>query len=115
MPRLTYVGRSFERRRPDGPTSFRRRETVEVSQEWLNTWRHRLPESQFVIEGDEGVTTDEGADGIPDAGWTRKDIIAWLDEKGVKYSGYVTKAAALNLVEEHLNPPAPTEEPTPTE
>ena len=64
---------------------------------------------------DEGVTTDEGADGIPDAGWTRKDIIAWLDEKGVEYSGYVTKAAALNLVEEHLNPPAPTEEPTPTE
>jgi len=110
VPVVTYVGRSFERRRPDGPSVFRRRQPIEVSQEWLDTWRTRLPEGQFVIEGDAVITVDEGGDGLPDAGWTRKDILAWLDEQGVEYSGYVTKAAGLALVEEHLNPTAPTEE-----
>ena len=63
----------------------------------------------FLIEGDE-VTTDAGNDGLPDTGWSRKDIIAWLRNKNISTgSGYLTKTAGLKLVEEYLNP-APVEE-----
>ena len=85
--------------------SLIRGQAVEVTQEWLNEWRHTLPAKHFVIEGDEGTTVDGGNDGIPDIGWTRKDILKWLTDNGVsKGSGYLTKSAALALVEGHLNP-----------
>lgn len=87
-----------------------RGEVVEVEQEWLNEWRHSLPASHFLIEGDEGVTTDADNDGLPDTGWSRKDILAWLKAQEVPMgAGYLTKTAALKLVEEHLNP-TPVEE-----
>lgn len=82
-----------------------RGEVVEVEQEWLNEWRHTLPATRFLIEGDEGVTTDAGNDGLPDTGWSRKDIITWLKEKDISTgAGYLTKTAGLKLVEEYLNP-----------
>ena len=106
MPIVTYTGPYFERRRRDSPASWQRSKPVEVSQEWLNEWRHSLPSKHFTIEGDEGVTVDTGNDGIPDEGWARSDILAWLKEQGVsRGSGYLTKTAALALVEAHLNPP----------
>jgi hypothetical protein len=87
-----------------------RGEVVEVEQEWLNEWRHTLPASRFLIEGDDGITTDAGNDGLPDTGWSRKDILAWLKAQGVPTgAGYLTKTAALKLVEGHLNP-TPVEE-----
>jgi hypothetical protein len=49
----------------------------------------------FSLEGDEAPTADEGEDGIPDESWRRGDISAWL----------------LQLVDQHLNPPAPEPEP----
>jgi|TARA_R100000084_G_scaffold103368_1_gene59366 hypothetical protein len=88
-----------------------RSEPVEVSQQWLNEQRRRLSPKHFKIEGDKGETVDEGNDGIPDAGWTKKDISAWLKAKGAEFGGYATKAKLLGLVEETLNPPAPEPEP----
>ena len=112
MPKVTYKGPYFARRRPDKPGEFTRGETIIVAQEWLNRWRNRLPESHFTVEGDSGVTVDLGDDGIPDSNWSRKDIISWLGERNVAMSGYVTKIAALALVEETLNPTGDTEETT---
>jgi hypothetical protein len=103
MPSVTFTGPFYERRRRDISASWIRGEEVEVTQEWLNEWRHSLPAKHFLIVGDEGVTVDGGNDGIPDNGWSRKDILKWLDDNGVdRGSGYLTKTAALALVEEHL-------------
>ena len=107
MPQVTYVGPFHYRRRPDSPDEMIRDVPMEVSQEWVNQWRHALPSAIFTIEGDEGVTTDAGNDGIPDSGWTKKDIGAWLKAKGATFSGYTTKGKLLGLVDETLNPPAP--------
>jgi hypothetical protein len=87
-----------------------RGEIREVSQEWLNKYRHWARQKgpkNLIIEGDEGVTVDEGNDGLPDAGWTKKDITGWLKEKGVSITGYATKAKLLDKVKTTLNPPAP--------
>ena len=79
---------------------------TEVSQEWLNKWRDTLDTRTFLIEGDEPATVDLQDDGIPDIAWARKDILMWLKDNEVKTgAGYLTKTAALNLVESHLNPP----------
>jgi len=105
MPTVTYTGPFFERRARHGAGSWIRGKGVEVTQDWLNEWRHTLPTKHFSIEGDEGVTVDGGDDGIPDSGWSRKDILKWLTANGIsKGSGYLTKSAALALVEGHLNP-----------
>ena len=103
------------RRRTDLSGQWIRGEPVEVSQEWLNHQRNRLLSQYFRIEGDAGVTVDAGNDGIPDSGWTKKDISAWLKDKGVEFSGYATKSKLLGLVEETLNPPAPEPEPATVE
>ena len=79
---------------------------TEVSQDWLNKWRHTLDTRTFLIEGDEGETVDLKDDGIPDIAGARKDILKWLKDNGVKTgAGYLTKTAALALVESHLNTP----------
>tara|TARA_R100000808_G_scaffold5226_1_gene16040 strand:+ start:9568 stop:9918 length:351 start_codon:yes stop_codon:yes gene_type:complete len=89
----------------DGPTSRIRGEANEVSQDWLNKWRVRLDPANWLIEGDEETpSVDEGNDGIPDAGWNRKDILAWLSSNGVVLNGYTAKGRALEMVAEHLNP-----------
>lgn len=84
---------------------------MEVSQEWLDTHRVAIctNPTAFLVEGDAQtvVTVDGGADGIPDSGWVKKDISAWLIERGVEFGGYATKSKLLALVEETLNPPAP--------
>ena len=111
MPTVTFLGPLAYRRRLDRSGQWIRGEPVEVSQQWLNQERRRLKPQFFRIEGDAGVTVDEGDDGIPDAGWIKKDISAWLKAKGVTLGGYATKAKLLGLVEETLNPPAPEPEP----
>ena len=99
------------RPRTDIAGEWIRGEAVQVSQQWLNEQRHRLRPQFFIITGDEGETVDEGDDGIPAAGWTKKDISAWLKAQGVTLGGYATKAKLLGIVEETLNPPAPEPEP----
>lgn len=111
MPTVTFLGPLAYRRRLDRSGEWIRGEPVVVSQQWLNQERRRLKPQFFRIEGDAGVTVDEGDDGIPDAGWTKKDISAWLKAQGAEFSGYATKGKLLGLVEETLNPPAPEPEP----
>ena len=107
MPIVTFLGPLMYRRRLDGSGQWIRSEPVVVSQGWLNQERHRLKPNFFRIEGDEGVTVDAGNDGLPDSGWTKKDIGAWLKGKGETVSGYTTKSKLLDLVKTTLSPPAP--------
>lgn len=104
MPKVTLVG---------GPhrsvfveslgITVRRGHPVEVSQEWIDEYAGRY--STFVVG-----SVDDG-DGLPDSGWTKKDITAWLAERGSAPTKYATKGALLGLVGKVLNPePAPVEE-----
>mgnify|MGYP003626408628 FL=1 len=105
MPKVTYNGPYYEARRKDTCEPWLRGQPVEVSQEWLEGNRKALRRN-FTIEGDEPATVDLQDDGIPDEAWNRKDILKWLKENKVKTgSSYLTKTAALTLVESHLNPP----------
>ena len=114
MPTVTYIGSRVYRKKPEGTGElWPRGEPVEVSQAYLD--EHRVAictnPTAFLVEGDEGVTVDEGSDGLPDAGWTKKDITAWLVERGQTVGGYATKSKLLSTVEEVLNPaPAPEAE-----
>lgn len=118
MPTVTYIGSRVYRKKPDGTGElWPRGEPVEVSQAYLD--EHRVAictnPTAFLVEGDEGVTVDEGSDGLPDAGWTKKDITAWLVERGHTVGGYATKSKLLDAVEGVLNPaPAPEPEAAPT-
>lgn len=107
MPTVTYIGAKVYRVRPDVKEDWVRKQPVEVSQEWLDKYRIAICSNPtaFLVEGDANApTVDEGADGIPDAGWSKKDITAWLEERGVEFGGYSTKGKLLVLVEETLNP-----------
>ncbi len=84
-----------------------------VSQEWLDE-RRNIINSDFIIEGDmfnvPGMvpagakeTVDEGNDGIPDAGWVKRDISAWLESQGESVKAGATKRSLLKRVEEIMN------------
>ena len=101
---MTYLGPSYSIKL-DKKEHRLRGVTETVSQEWLNLWRNRLDAKYWRIEGDEGLpTVDAGNDGVPDAGWNRRDILDWLTSNGVVLSGYTAKGRALEMVAEHLNP-----------
>ena len=112
MPTVTFMGPFPTRRRLDKKGGiWHRGVAVEVSQEWLNQWRSRVSHPKyFKVEGDAGETVDFGDDGIPDSGWTKKDIAAWLADNGTDVSGYNTKKKLLDMVDTVLNPPAPEPE-----
>ena len=107
MPTVIFRGPLMYRRRMDIAGEWIRGERVEVSQRWLDEHRLRLPPKYFVIHDDAGVTVDAGNDGLPDSGWTKKDISAWLKGKGEAVSGYTTKSKLLDMVKTTLSPPAP--------
>jgi hypothetical protein len=110
VPTVTYNGPYYEARRKDTCEPWLRGQPVEVSQEWLEANRKALRRN-FTIEGDEPATVDLQDDGIPDVAWNRKDILKWLKDNEVKTgSTYLTKTAALALVESYLNPPVEVEE-----
>jgi len=112
VPYLTYKGPFYERRSPDRTVrAFRRMERREVSQEWLDAHRRKISDQVFLIEGDEGVHSDEGNDGIPDMSWTKAKIVEWLEDNGSSVGGgYRTKSKLLEMVDSVLNPPAPVVE-----
>jgi len=111
LPTITALGPYFERRVPGMKRIMAVRGVpMEVPQEYLDANRNRLNKKWWRIEGD-GITVDEGDDGIPDAGWTKKDIGAWMKEKGLAVGGYATKATLLKSVNAFLNP-EPVAEPT---
>jgi len=109
LPKITYIGSNpYLKLRDD--TEMYRGQVREVSQEWLNKYRQWATQKgpkNLLIEGDEGVTKDAGNDGLPDSGWTKKDITTWLKDKGVTVTGYATKGKLLDKVKTALNPPAP--------
>ena len=110
MPSVRYNGPSFYRRSPDAYTpDWTRGEVRDVTQEWVDEYRRFLVAPYFTLEGDEAPTVDVGNDGIPDDSWRRADISAWLRSQGVEFaaSSYRTKTKLLQLVDQHLNPPAP--------
>ena len=107
MPKITFNGPSWYTRLKDGSGIYRG-DTKEVSQAWVDEHRHYLLKNKIItVEGDEGVTKDAGNDGLPDSGWTKKDITTWLKDKGVTVTGYATKGKLLDKVKTALNPPAP--------
>lgn len=115
MPTVTYIGNYAYRKVPGTKSIWPKRVPQEVSQEWLDANRTAIctnPEV-FVVKGDAkttagiGFTEDADGDGLPDSGWTKKDITGWLKDKGVSITGYATKAKLLDKVKTALNPPAP--------
>jgi len=115
LPTVTYIGNYAYRKVPGTKDIWLKRVPTEVSQEWLDTNRTAIctnPEV-FVVKGDAkttagiGFTEDADGDGLPDSGWTKKDITGWLKDKGVSVTGYATKAKLLDKVKAALNPPAP--------
>ena len=104
MPTVTFLGPFFERPMRHGIGVWTRGKVNQVTQAWLDEWRHSLPASHFLIESEEVTTIDAGNDGLPDSGWSRKNILDWMNNNEVSTgSGYLTKTAALKLVEEHLS------------
>jgi len=104
LPTVTFLGPFFERPMRHGIGVWTRGKVNQVTQEWVNEWRHSLPASHFLIESEEVTTIDAGNDGLPDSGWSRKNILDWMNNNEVSTgSGYLTKTAALKLVEEHLS------------
>ena len=86
----------------------------EISQEQLDVSRSQLLNCR-IWGDDKGLdtgTVDDGNDGIPDMGWTRNDIAAWLKDNAVRTRAGLTKAQLLGRVGEYLNP---TEEVVTTE
>jgi hypothetical protein len=107
LPKIVFLGPDTYRRIPGQKEMAGRLQPVEVSQEWIAENEWRFARTHWRIEGMEPKTVDEGNDGLPDAGWTKKDITGWLKDKGVSITGYATKAKLLDKVKTALNPPAP--------
>ena len=115
MPSVKYNGPEPTRRVGFG--MLIRGQELKVTQEELDLFRKQLLNCD--IKGDANKPAapeevfehvDEGDDGIPDAGWTRANIVGWLKEAGVHTRAGLTKAQLLKRVDEHLNPPEDTEE-----
>lgn len=103
MPTVVYNGRSYSVRSVDpSHPDFIRGEKREVTTAWLDQWGHRLG-GHFIISGYE-KTVDKENDGIPDEGWSRKDILAWLAKYEIKPNGYATKSKLLELVATVMSP-----------
>ena len=109
LPTVTFLGPFPFRALPDMKrVKALRGVPVEVSKDWLAKNMHLLMPRYWRVEGYE-QTVDEGNDGIPDEGWTKKDISAWLKGKGSEVSGYMTKTKMLGMVGNVLNPKAAEE------
>ena len=111
LPIVKFLGPFNVRRSPCGRSEdFYRGVPREGTQAWLDQWRRALPASHWVIQGDAGdagdagETVDAGNDGIPDSGWTRKDIMKWLTQYDANPSRYATKTQLLTIVNTLMNP-----------
>lgn len=56
-----------------------------------------------IVEDSVTVTEEVQPETIPDATWTKADLIAWCDEHGIEVPPYWTKREILDLIEEELN------------
>ena len=107
MPTVTYIGKSWTTRNVDSThRDFIRNEPREVTSAWMDRYFVRFG-PDYLIEGYEpavGESVDIGNDGIPDEGWSRKDISAWLAKYDIKPKGYATKSTLLELVATVMSP-----------
>ena len=107
MPTVTYIAKSWTTRNVDSThPDFIRNEPREVTSAWLDRYFVRFG-PDYLIEGYEppvGESVDIGNDGIPDEGWSRKDISAWLAKYDIKPKGYATKSTLLELVATVMSP-----------
>ena len=111
MPTVTYIGVEGFRRRRDMSGEWDRGVSVEVSQAWLDKWQLTLDPKMFRIEGDNpDDLIGKDNDGMPDSGWTKKQLAAWLKDKSIATTGYMTKTKMLAMAGNVLNP-EPTETP----
>lgn len=117
MPTVKYLGPEPTRRVGGG--MLIRGQAIEVTQERLDSIRSQCINCEIVGDANvptetvvEETTVDEGNDGVPDNGWTRADIAAWLADEGVTTRAGLTKKQLLAKVEEQLNPTDDTEEAT---
>ena len=104
LPTVTYIGRSYSipSKDPSHP-AWIRGERREVTTAWLDKWSSRLSDTLFKIE-DYEKTIDINQDGVPDEGWSRKDILTWLAKYEIKPNGYATKSKLLELVATVMSP-----------
>jgi len=103
LPKVVYDGPLPTQR--VGWGTLIRGQVHEVSQDALDTFRHKLTNCRIWEDASATVeSVDAGLDGIPDSGWTRNDIISWLTEQGVSTRAGLTKAQLLSRVDAHLNP-----------
>tara|TARA_R100001463_G_scaffold132367_1_gene193015 strand:+ start:452 stop:832 length:381 start_codon:yes stop_codon:yes gene_type:complete len=111
LPKIIFLGPHYERKIPGMmKTLAYRLQPVTVSQEWAKENLWRFEPKHWRIDGMEEEGEDEGNDGMPDSGWTKKQIAAWLKDKSVATTGYMTKTKMLAMVGNVLNP-EPTETP----
>ena len=107
MPTVIYIGKQKAGRNMGALGYWRWGAPVDKSQEWVDANSKAL-DGQFKVDGKvyqlPALKQDKGNDGIPDAKWTKGDIMTWLDDEGVDYSSLNTKAKLLAKVKEHLNP-----------
>ena len=110
MPIVTYISRSHVRRATDPKMrDWEQNRPVDVTSAWLDHYHPRLDEINFRIEGWTATEAEErsedlGNDGIPDEGWSRKDIQNWLATYDIKPKGYATKSTLLELVATVMSP-----------
>ena len=103
MHTITYIGKSWSRRNHDAThPDYIRNEKRDVTKAWLDRYYPRMGDD-FLIEGYES-TVDAGNDGVPDDGWSRKDILAWLAKYEITPNGYATKTKLLDLVATVMSP-----------
>ncbi len=101
MPIIRYRGRWPQIRTSFG--DFTRGQSVEVSQDFLDENRGHFDLNIYEISGEEkaaSVSNDIGNDGIPDEGWTRKEIIEYCEANNIPVRAGLTKA---KLIERILN------------
>ena len=100
MPTIQYRGRWPRMRTSYG--DFIRGQPVEVSQSFLDENRIQFDKNIYDIEGDvvQGVSAsvDLGNDGIPDEGWTRKEIIAYCEENHIPVRAGLSKAKLIERI-----------------
>ena len=111
MPTITYKGPWYTvPNRDNSQPAWIRNQPREVTTEYLDANLKYFSLDHFTIEGYEHPTMDAGRDGIPDSGWRKADIEAWLAERGSPAkAGYKTKTTLLSLVDSVLNPVAEAE------
>jgi len=107
LPTVTYRGEHKAGRNMGAMGFWHWGEPQVKTQEWVDTFSKGLV-GNFHVDGSMFaltiITVASSEDSAPDMGWTKGDIMSWMDEKDISYSALNTKAKLLAKVDEYLNP-----------